>query len=69
MNQPPTQDALMDDPEVPFVCTGCTRVFRARLRDLEGASIRCGSCGRPRSGKALLGLLPGYMRRSATRAT
>lgn len=64
--QPGTED---DDPEVPFVCAGCTRVFRARLATLQGASVRCGSCGARRSGDALLRALPGYLRRAVAKAT
>jgi DNA-directed RNA polymerase subunit RPC12/RpoP len=56
-------EALGDpDPEVPFVCTGCTRIFRARVKALEGTSVRCGSCGTQRSGDSLLRLLPSYLR-------
>ena len=59
--------AMDDDPEVPFVCSGCTRVFRARLSALPGARLRCGSCGAQRTGDSLLGALPGYLRRMGTR--
>ncbi len=67
MNAQRTQEASSQ--EVPFVCNGCTRIFRARLTDLvPEAGIRCGSCGNERSGASLLSLLPAYMRRLAVKA-
>jgi DNA-directed RNA polymerase subunit RPC12/RpoP len=61
-------EALDDeDPEVPFVCTDCTRIFRARVKALEGTRVRCGNCGAQRSGDSLLRALPSYLRRLVAR--
>lgn len=56
-----------EDPEVPFVCTDCTRIFRARVRALEGQRVQCGNCGAQRSGDTLLRALPRYLRRLVAR--